>query len=166
MFSVLVMVYLFNQRGEREFLTLLNGDQKVNILSLETRGQQRQLLCTDTEVLRYFKDILVKHTPELKNGVSLGGSGAYKGYFRFEDGGTYDCYLYVGTHGFALSVASQAAEEGHPTHSIMLISPVPEKVRQIFDFLNEPYQNVAGTFLVLEDGKAPQKKYDAKLVAK
>ena len=51
-------------------------------------------------------------------------------------------------------------------HSVLLLRPVPEKVRQTFAFFDEPYQIAAGAVLILQSGKPPRTERDESLVAK
>lgn len=143
-------------------IALLNGDSTQNIISFETQYQQRRLKCTDKEVLKYFKEILSKpsENPGPNSAVS------YMGYFTFEGGVVFKTYIGINGKVFTISIPSQAAEESFPTHTILLTEPIPEKVRQIFEFLDEPYQKVAGTVLIIEDGKPAYTKHDASLVVK
>lgn len=160
---LLIAAYFYSHRvGERKLVALLNGDQTVDILSFEAKYQQRRLVCTDRDVLGYFKEMLLKHPKEMTNA----GGFSYYGYITFAGGGTFDGRMSVGTNGFDISVSSQAAEEGFPTHSVLLVPPVPEKVRQVFEFLNEPPRKVAGTVLILKEGQNPERQYDASLVAR
>jgi len=148
--------------GEHKLVALLNGDQTVDIVSFETKYQQRRLLCTDREALAYLKEMFLKHPMEMTN---VGGF-SYYGYITFTGGGYYGAYMYIGTNGFNISVSSKAADEGYPTHSVLLRPPIPEKVRQIFEFLNEPNQRVAGTVLIMKEGKNLERQHDASLVAR
>jgi len=160
----LAAYYFHDSRlGERKMLALLNGDQTVVITSFVTKYQQRQVQCTDGEVLRYIAQAIAKHPTEMTN---MGNKFSYYGYFKFNGGGTFGGYMGIGTNGFDISVSSLAAEEGHMTHSVVLAQPSPEKARQLFAFLEEPYQKVAGTILILEEGKLPRKQRDESLVAK
>ena len=162
---IIAISYYLSGRGERNLIALLNGDKTVEILSLETKNQQRRLVCTDREVLRYITEIILKHPREITNRPSVGGIG-HKCCMKFKNGGVYNGYFEVRDDSFTFSIDSQAVEESWPTHLVLLLKPVPEKVRQIFEFLNSNDKNIAGTILIVEDGKAPHKKYDASLVAK
>jgi hypothetical protein len=160
---LLIAAYFYShQVGERKLVGLLNGDQTVDILSFETKYQQRRLVCTDRAVLGYLKEMLLKHPKDMTNA----GGFSYYGYITFADGGTFDGYMSIGTNGFDISVSSQAAEEGFMTHSALLVPPVPEKVRQVFAFLSDPHKKIAGTVLILKEGQNPERQYDASLVAR
>ena len=164
--GLFVAIYAYNYNNkiaEQKMLSLLNGNPTEAIVSFETKYQQRRLICTDSEVLSYFKEIILKHPSEMTN---VGGAMSYKGYFKFRSGNTFDCYMETGTNGFEISIPSLAAEESFPTHSVLLIEPVPQKVKQLFEFLNDSGQKADGTILTMEDGKTPFQKYDASLIAK
>jgi hypothetical protein len=148
--------------GERKILALLDGDASVDIERLTTMHQQRRLECSDAEVLRYLKDAMMKH-PHQTLGV---GGYTYAGCFKFKGGGTFEGLMSISTNGFDLSVGSYANAEGISTHSIPLMRPVPDKVKQIFDFFDEPWQQAAGVVLILEPGKPPRREHDESLVAK
>ena len=159
--GILIVVRVYRSHiGEVRLVALLDGDQRVGLQSLEINGQQRRVLCTDRDVLHYFKEILTKH-PRFDS--ALGSS--YHIRIAFTDGETVNNDIFVHAHGFAISVNSRAVEKGFPTHSVSLISPVPEKVRRIFDFMGEPCEKVAGTILSIEDNKTPEMRFDASLVA-
>ena len=165
-FGVLVALsayYIYDSRlGERKMLALLNGDQSLVITSFATKYQQRRVRCTDTEALRCIGQAIMKHPREMTNV----GKFSYYGYFKFQGGGTFGAYMQIDTNGFGLSVSSLAAEEGFMTHSVLLGQRVPEKVRQLFMFLEEPEQTAAGTVFILEDGKPPRKEHDESLVVR
>jgi len=159
--GVLMAAYFYNHRvGERKLIAILNGDQTDDIVSFETKYQQRRLVCTDRDVLGYLKKILLQHPNTMTN---VGGF-SYVGYFKFRGGGTFEGYMSIGTNGFDISISSQAAEEGCMTHSVLLIPPLPDKVSQIIEFLNDPNEKAAGTVLILKDGKGAERHYDAALV--
>jgi hypothetical protein len=159
---LIAFTFYIHWLGEKKMVALLDGNQSINITRLEINFQQRRLFCTDTDVLRYLKEILAKHP----RGMSNTGGGSYEGIFTFANGGQFKGALSIGTNGFYISIPSQAAEEAFPTHCVLLIEPVPEKVQQIFNFLNEPYQKIAGTVLILEEGKSIYTRHDESLVAK
>jgi hypothetical protein len=165
-FGLLVALISYHVRdfysGERKMLALLNGDANVDIVSLTTRYQQRRLQCTDTDVLAYLKGAMMKHPPE----TAGAGGYTYEGCFKFKGGGTFEGRMSISTNGFDLSVGSYANSEGIPTHSVPLLRPVPEKVKQIFAFFDEPEQFAAGTVLILQPGKPPRREHDESLVAK
>ena len=160
--SLLAANFYSHQVGERKLVALLNGDQTLDILSFETKYQQRRVICTDRDVLGYLKKMLLKHPREMH--PSRGFS--YYGYITFARGGKFGGYMCVGTDGFDISVSSQAPEEGWMTHSVLLLPPVPEKVRQVFEFLGGLDQKDAGTVLILKEGQNPERLYDASLVAR
>jgi hypothetical protein len=150
------------QNGERKLVAILNGDPKPDIQSIEVLYQQRRLICSDRGVISYLKQMMLSHPNTMPD--SCGAS--YEGHFTFRDGGTFVGYLGVSTNGFTISIPSQAAEESFPTHYVFLRPPVPEKVSQIFQFFDEPYQKVAGTVLIVKDGTNIERQYDASLVAR
>jgi hypothetical protein len=148
--------------GERKMLALLSGDTSVDIISWTTKCQQRRLQCTDTDVLMYLKEAMMKHPPQIA-GV---GRYSYKGCFKFKGGGTFERSMLIGTNGFELSVGRRPDPDELPTHSVLLIHTVPEKVAQIFAFFNEPEQQAAGTVFILESGKPPRRERDESLVSR
>ena len=144
-------------------LALLNGDAGVDIVSLTTKYQQRRLECTDPEVLACLKEAIIKH-PSQKGGI--GGRYTYGGCFKFKGGGTFEGIVWIGTNGFEISVGRHPDPDLIPTHSILLIQPVPAKVKLVFDFFDEPWQEAAGSVLILESGKPTRRERDESLVAK
>jgi hypothetical protein len=160
---ILIAAHFYgHQAGERKLVALLNGDDTVNILRIETKYQQRRLICTDKDVLRYIKAMLLNHPKQMTNA----GGFSYYGYITFTGGGRFDGYMSVGNNGFDVSISSQAAEEGFMTHSVLLVPPVPERVRQVFQFLSDSHPKVAGTVLILKEGGNVERQYDASLVAR
>lgn len=151
------------QNGERMLVAILNGDPKPEIQSIEVQYQQRRLVCTDREVIGYLKQMMLNH-PNMTMADNYAYS--YEGKFMFRDGGAFVCSLGITTNGFTISIPSQAVENSFPTHYVLLRAPVPQKVRQIFEFFLEPYQKVAGTVLILKEGKNIEKQYDAALVTR
>jgi hypothetical protein len=152
-----------DENAERQMVSLLNGDPTVDLKSFEIRNQMRKLICTDREVIGYLKQMLLNHSNVIREGS---GGTSYVGTFTFNSGSTFVGYLGVFTNSFTISIPSQAAEESFPTHYVLLRPPVPEKVRQAFEFLDEPWQKVAGTVLIMDDGKGLERRYDASLISR
>jgi hypothetical protein len=148
------------QSGSRKMLALLNGDASIDIVRFTTRHQQRRLECSDPDFLQYLKGAMMKHPPER---IRV-GDFTYEGTFEFNGGGRFVGTMFISTNGFDLTAVPNM--DDIPTHSVPLPAPVPEKVRAVFDFFDEPWQKAAGTVLILEPGKPPRTQYDASLVAR
>jgi hypothetical protein len=138
---------------------LLSGDTSVEIVRFETEYQQRRVVCTDTDLLEHLKRALVRPAPR---GAVAGGL-SYVGYFKFRSGGTFRTYMQVGKTGFTVSMPAEAAEEAFPTHDIVLPQPSLDKVKELFDFLQESNQTAAGTVLVMETGKPSRRESEPSL---
>ncbi len=146
--------------GGRKMLALLNGDASIDIVRFTTRYQQRRLECSDPDFLQYLKRAMMKHAPQYKG---IGGF-TYEGSFEFGGGGRFVGTMFISTNGFDLTVDPNM--DDIPTHSVPLLDPIPEKAMIVFEFLAGPWQEAAGTVLILEAGKPPRTMHDASLVAR
>ena len=71
---------------------------------------------------------------------------------------------YVDAERFSLAVPSAKPVEGFwPTHDIRLTAPIPNRVAEIFEFLNAPWEEVGGLVLIVEDDRRFRYEYDARL---
>lgn len=143
-------------------MALLNGEATPNIVSFEATGQQRKVVCTDSEVLSYLKEIILRHPPI----TSGAGCYVYEGYFKFEGGGTLEAIMLISISGFDLCMDRREAFMGDSTHSVPLSQPQPEKLRQMFAFFEEPWETAAGKVTILENGVPPRTQSDSSLIAK
>ena len=99
--------------------------------------------------------------------MRAGGAGVvYDASFYFEGGGRFVSDIYMILGGFSLSMPADAAEPTFPTHDVNLFDPMPDKVKSLFKFLDEPWQNVAGSVWIAEQGKQPRIEHNANLVAR
>ena len=141
-----------DRKGEQKLIALLHGDQSISIIRFETLSGL-SLFCTDNEVLGYLKSALSMSLREMPNGGGL----RYLGRFTFSDKSSFQGELTVRTNGFSISVPSMTPEPGNPTHEVLLKAPLPDKVRLVFEFLNDSDAKTRGNILILEDGKAPER---------
>jgi hypothetical protein len=139
---------------------LILGRADTQLTGLVIDKQQRRVICTDKAVLAYLGS-------SLRNSQSdwLSGGGIfYEFSFRFSTGREYRVEGYVNRTEWSLVVPNANPEEGHGvTHATFLPTPIPNRVREMFEFLNKSYREVSGTVLVLESGQQPRYEYRASL---
>jgi hypothetical protein len=147
------------RRGEGKTRALLSGDVNVRIQRIQIDYQQRRLICTDPEVLRYLEKRFRNHEPEFQF------SGAtYQLTLSFDGGGTQAFASYWDDNGdFNLFLGE--AGEGGVGHGIRLTQPRPRGVEKSVNFLSKSIEEVAGSVLILEAGGSRIER-DESLVAR
>src|SRR6185437_2566222 len=81
-------------RGEQKTIALLSGEPNVRLKRLQIDYQQRRLVCTDPEVLRYLEERLRNHDPHYRE---LGTT--YELSLSFEGGGNQSFFTYWSNSG-------------------------------------------------------------------
>ena len=146
---ILAMIPLFRGNiGEENARQLLSGDLNVRIERIEVDGQQRRVICTDPEVLRYLEDQFRRHEPghnftgwSYDLTLTFHGGGRQSFYTYWSDSGDFD--FFIGEPG-----------EGGTGHDIRLGKPRPQGVDRLVEFLRKPYEEIANSTLILEPGKS------------
>jgi len=140
---------------------LLAGNQEMELSHWVAEHQQRRLICSDEHVLEYMASRMRNANfdrYDTDNGVS------YEFTFCLCDGAPYSLSAYVDAERFSLAVPSAKPVEGFwPTHDIRLTAPIPNRVAEIFEFLNAPWEEVGGLVLIVEDDRRFRYEYDARL---
>ena len=135
---------------------LILGRDNIQLTGLVIDQQQRRVICTDQEVLAYLASSLRNSYHDW----GIGGGIFYEFSFEFSTGRKYRVDGYVHRQEWSLVVPNANPEEGHrPTHVTFLHAPIPDRVREMFEFLNKRYQEVSGSVLVLEPGQPPRYEY-------
>ena len=49
------------------------------------------------------------------------------------------------------------------THEVSFLTPLPERLAQIWKVLDEPWEKVAGSVMIVEEGKPVRIEYDRQL---
>jgi hypothetical protein len=146
-------------RGEWKTRALLAGDSNVRLRRVQIDYQQRRVVCTDPEVLRYLEGRFRGHEPEpqylgttylLSLAYEGGGARAFVSYWA--DSGDFN--LFLGEPG-----------EGGRGHGIRLPRPRPRGVEELASFLVKQHDDVAGSVLILEAGGSRVER-DSSLVAR
>ena len=142
---------LHRRYATADFNALLDGSEGVELTLFKTDYQQRRVICTDEEVLAYLASMLRQSSG--RNG-NIGAS--YDFTFRFSTGRqcTVRCYL-ITTSRLSFFVP--------PSHEITLQSPIPDRVREIMNFLDAPWEEVAGLVQFVENGYPIRYEYDRRL---
>jgi hypothetical protein len=88
------------RRGEQKTCALLSGDMNVRLQRIQIDYQQRRVICTDPEVLRYLEERFRRHEPEpdflgttyqLSLTYDGGGAQAFTSYWT--DTGDFNLFL-------------------------------------------------------------------------
>lgn len=134
------------RRGEEKTGALLSGDTIVRLQRIQIDYQQRRVMCTDPEVLRYLEERFRRHEPEPD---FLGTT--YRLSLTYEGGGTQAFASYwTDTGDFNLFLGEPG--EGGNGHGIRLTHPRPRGVEELVNYLVKSHREVAGTVLILEAG--------------
>ncbi len=135
-------------QGEAKTIALLAGNETVKIRSLEIRAQQRKVICTDPEVLRYLEQQFRNHEPH----PDFGGT-SYHLRVRYEGGGSDELSTYWPNENKFCLFVGEPGEGGKP-HGIHFPKPRPKGIDEIKAFLSATIKDVAGQVLILESGKS------------
>lgn len=150
---------LDGRRGEEKTQALLAGDSNVSLRHLQIEHQQRRLVCTDPEVLRYLEERFRAHEPEPRY---LGTS--YSMALSYADGGSQTFAAYLTDDGDFNFFLGEPGEGGRG-HGIRLPRPRPRGVDELVAFLHKPHEEVAGEVLILEAGGS-RVEWDGSLVVR
>lgn len=146
-------------RGEQKTIALLSGDASIRLKQIQIDNQQRRLICSDPEILRYLEERFRNFDP---NRRQLGTT--YRLSLTYQDGGTQSFATYWSDTGdFSLFIGD--AGEGGKCHGILLTQPRPRAVDELIGFLLADHQEIAGTILRLEAGGSRVER-DESLVAR
>jgi hypothetical protein len=147
----------------QQIMELLGGSKKIGITCVSIEHQQRRVICTDIGVCDYFAESLRKarrgRGPELASGTS------YSFTFHFNSGSEY-CVeeACVFDKGFSLSIPeADPPEAGWMTHQVNFLDPIPDRLGQIWSFLDQRWEEVAGSVMVVEEGCHVRIEYDRQL---
>lgn len=141
-----VSQWIDGQRGEEKTRKLLAGDRNLLLSQMGVEYQQRRVICTDPEVLRYMEERFRTHEPDPQ---FLGTS--YELLLTYEGGGSQAFYCYCNDTG-DINVYLGEPGEGGIGHGIHFTHPRPRGVEELVSFLLKPYREVAGSVLILEAG--------------
>ena len=134
-------------RGVAHFKSLLAGDEEIAITRLKITSQQRRLVCTDPKVLAYFASQLRQRQPV----PDVGSWTSYYATFDLSTGRDIGMLFSLGDNHFKLKVPDGILlPSEHDTDYIVLSEPIPQRVCQIWAFLDSPYREVAGLSLYVE----------------
>jgi len=127
-------------------MALLKGSSDISLTGFTIQGQQRRVVCRDSEVCRFLTACL-RHS----EGSSYYGS-RYRILFDLSTGRNYDAMnSFAGENGLTLSIPeANPSEYGLSTHGVSFPEPVPDKLKQLWAFLDERDENVRGTVLTLD----------------
>jgi hypothetical protein len=145
-------------RGERKTAALLAADPDVRVERFQIDHQQRRVVCTDPEVLRYLEERF------RRNDRGAGGGGvSYRLTLRYETGGTHAVETTWADDGdFSLSLSD---DDGFADRvGVALARPRPAAVDELVEFLDKDWKEVKGTVLILEAG-GTRRERDESLVA-
>lgn len=150
---------LEGSRGEQKTIALLSGDASIRLKQIQIDYQQRRLICSDPEVLRYLEERFRTFDP---NRRELGTT--YRLSLAYEDGGAASFSTYWSDAGdFSLFVGDPG--DGGKCHGILLTNPRPRAVDELIGFLLADHQKIAGMILMLEAGGSRVER-DESLVAR
>lgn len=141
---ILTLWYLLDRSaGAADLDRLLAGDQSITIKKLQVEAQQRELVCSDLEVLAFFSSVF------RKSETNSGGGGTYYRFnFEFSTGRSYCVVGGFDKSGLSLSVPNaHPTEPEWPTHNFAIPAAVPSRVNEVLDFLDAPWEEVAGLSL-------------------
>ena len=147
------------QRGGQKTRAILAGDPNARLRQVRVEFQQRRVVCTDPEVLRYLEARFRGREPEpghlgaayqLTLTYDGGGSQAFESYWT----DTGDFVLFLGEAG-----------EGGKGHGVRLVRPRPRGVDEGANFLLKTNRVAAGGVLILEAGGSRIER-DESLVAR
>jgi len=135
-----------NTLAGRDMMALLKGSSDISLTGFTIQGQQRRVVCRDSEVCRFLTACL-RHS----EGSSYYGS-RYRILFDLSTGRNYDAMnSFAGENGLTLSIPeANPSEYGLSTHGVSFPEPVPDKLKQLWAFLDERDENVRGTVLTLD----------------
>jgi hypothetical protein len=152
-----------NAVAGQQMLGLLRGSEQVEIAQFEIEHQQRRVICTDKAVCDHIaksmRDAIEYPGAPLRLGVS------YSFTFRFISGSRYgvqEACVFDG--GFSASIP-----EANPfcepvmTHQVAFREPIPKRLREIWVFLREPWEKVAGSVMIVEEPRPVRIEYDRRL---
>jgi hypothetical protein len=145
--------------GTEKTEALLRGDETVQLNSFEIDFQQRRVLCSDPEAVRYLERCLRENEPKRRE---LGTT--YRLKLRFASGGELDVRTNWFEGGFSLCMPGDRPLEdgGNPRCGVVFRPPVPSSVKEMIDFLDSDSPRAKGTVLILEDG-AIRREFDPSL---
>jgi hypothetical protein len=133
-------------RGEAKTIALLAGDTTLRIRRFEISGQQRKVICTDPDVLRYLEFQLRNHDAEQRF-----GGNSYLLLLRYEGGGTDTLSTYGPDEDRFCLYVGEPGEGGKP-HGIRMSKPRPKGIDDLLSFFRRPAQDATGRVLILEPG--------------
>jgi hypothetical protein len=140
-----VMQLIEERRGEQKTFALLAGDPSVRFERFQIDYQQRRVICTDPEVLRYLEERFRRHD---RHRLELGTT--YQLAIDYQGGGHHAFGTYWSESGdFSLSLPEHG--DGGPSHGILLTRPRPRPLEEMIRFLCQK-EGVAGVVLILEPG--------------
>ena len=143
-----------------DLYALIRGRDDVKLTRLEINKQQRRVVCTDKVVLAYLASSLRNSQADWLSG----GGIFYEFSFGFSTGRQYQVNGYIHLNQWSLVVPNANPKEGHGvTHAASLPAQIPDRVREMFEFLNARYQDVSGKVLILEPDQPIRYDYVASL---
>lgn len=135
----------------REMMGLLDGKPQPTISSFQIDYGQQRVICTDKAVCGYVADSMRKAIRGRGPDLAHGGSGAFT--FCFGSGSSYyvEC-AYIFDKGFSVSIPeAEPPEAGWMTHEVDF-AEMPDRLQQIWHFLNRADSKVLGRVMTVEDG--------------
>ena len=145
--------FLVDSVGERRGLArteaLLRGDEKVRLHAFEVVYQQRRVRCTDPESLRYIERCFRENSR-----ADFDDRITYRVSLQFAGGGRLDMRTDWSKGGFSLCMPGDRLlqDGGEPRAWIVFRAPVPSRVQEMINFLNDYYRRARGKVLHLEAG--------------
>jgi protein-S-isoprenylcysteine O-methyltransferase Ste14 len=144
--------------GEQKTMALLSGDESIHFDRFEIDYQQRQVICTDPEILDYLEERFLKADRDRDELGIL-----YRLTLYYKRGGHNEIKTYFNGN-FILCLRNYHDEGMRPSHGILLTSPRAQTIDELASFLEKDYREVAGTVLILDSGTVRYER-DESLVA-
>ena len=141
--SVVLAIYAavsHRYRAANDLMRLLDGDASLSLIALEIEYQQRSVICTDPIALDFIASAM-RNQPEANDESST----SYYFTFHFSTGRQYGVGGAAGTNQFSLAADNNL--DGWPTHLVDLNDNPPDPIIQIFNFLQQPWEDVGGLVL-------------------
>lgn len=156
-----------NAIAGQQMMALLSGNEQVEIVSFRVEHQQRRVICADRVVCDHVARSLRGAISDSDPGGRLRLGASYSFTFQFNSGSRYraaEACVFDG--GFSASIPeANPFHDAVMTHEVHFQEPMPERLRQIWGFLHEPWEKVAGSVMIVEDGCPVRIEYDRRLDA-
>jgi hypothetical protein len=130
--------------GHDKTRALLHGDKDVRLARFEIDNNQRRVICTDPEVLRYLESRMSQNERRYRES----GIG-YQMTVHYEGGGNHSFLADWTDHDVALY---PEGGDGRVPNLILLPRPMSPRVEELIEFLMSELRISAGKVMILEPG--------------